>query len=113
MVRVVSGVSWVVVVAGVSGGDGVDVCRGPVATVFGTSAVVAGTTWPVLDPPAAHAPSSTPTPTTRPQHHTRMGPDPNSHLPSDRPKPTDRPPLGVVSSALSESGRSHQGGVDS
>ncbi len=72
MVRVVSGVSWVVVVTGVSGGDDVDVFRGPVATVFGACVVVAGTTWPLPDPPPAHAPSNTPALTTRPQHHTRM-----------------------------------------
>ncbi|EME60913.1 hypothetical protein H074_12317 [Amycolatopsis decaplanina DSM 44594] len=72
VVRGVSGVSWVVVVTGVSGGDDVDVFSGPVATVSGTCVVVAGTTRPAPDPPPAHAPSSTPAPTTRPQHHTRM-----------------------------------------
>ncbi|MFI6302908.1 hypothetical protein ACIBCH_13645 [Amycolatopsis thailandensis] len=72
MVRVVSGVSWVVVVAGVPGGDGVEVVKGPVATVFGAVVVGAGTTLPAPDPPPAHAPSSTLAPTTRPKHHTRM-----------------------------------------
>ncbi|OOC05615.1 hypothetical protein B0293_14700 [Amycolatopsis azurea DSM 43854] len=72
MVRGVSGVSWVVVVTGVSGGDEVDVVKGPVAIVFGACVVVAGTTWPAPDPPPAHAPSSTPAPMTRPKHQTRM-----------------------------------------
>lgn len=93
MVLVVCGVSWVVVVAGVSGGDDVDVFRGPVAVVVGVRAVVAGTTWPVLDPPPTHAPSSTPKPTTRPQHHIRMARDPNSRRRLGRPLSTDRPPL--------------------
>ncbi|HET6285622.1 MAG TPA: hypothetical protein VFG15_02590 [Amycolatopsis sp.] len=44
VVRGVSGVGWAVVVTGVSGRDDVDVFRGPVATVFGTFGVVAGTT---------------------------------------------------------------------
>ncbi|GAB3744375.1 hypothetical protein GCM10027598_78840 [Amycolatopsis oliviviridis] len=73
MVRVVCGASRVVVVTEVSGGVGVDVAREPVATVSGAFVVVAGTTWPVPDPPPAHAPTSTPAPRTRPQHHTRMG----------------------------------------
>ncbi|MFD5092750.1 hypothetical protein ACFWMR_19245 [Amycolatopsis thailandensis] len=72
VVRVVSGVSWVVVVDGVAGGDGVEVVKGPVATVFGAVVVGAGTTLPAPDPPPAHAPSSTLAPTTRPKHHARM-----------------------------------------
>ncbi|AUI59235.1 hypothetical protein BKN51_14100 [Amycolatopsis sp. BJA-103] len=107
MVRVVSGVSRVVVVAGVSGGDDGAVFRGLVAGAF---VVVPGSTWPVPDPPPAHAPSSTPAPTTRPQHHTRMSRDPNSRPLPGRPFPEDSL---VVSSALLDSGHNRKGGVDS
>ncbi|MEV7549385.1 hypothetical protein AB0N89_07160 [Amycolatopsis sp. NPDC089917] len=72
VVRLVSGAAWVVVVAGVSGGDDAGVVKGPVAVVSGARLVVAGTTWPAPDPPPAQAPSSTPAPMTRPKHHIRM-----------------------------------------
>ncbi|RSM55192.1 hypothetical protein DMH03_34005 [Amycolatopsis sp. WAC 01376] len=66
MVRVVSGVGCVGGVVVVVTGD----CG--TSAVVGVVTVVEGATLPLPDPPPAHAPSSAPAPTTRPNHHIRM-----------------------------------------